>query len=61
MFLTAALLPCPIAGQTPEYDLLLRGGHVIDAKNSIDAVRDVAIRDGKIALVAAKIDPTHAF
>ena len=23
-----------------EYDLLLKGGHVIDAKNNIDAVRD---------------------
>ena len=59
--LAAALLPCPARAQQPEYDLLLRGGHVIDAKNSIDAVRDVAIRDGKISLVAAKIDPTRAF
>jgi dihydroorotase len=46
-------------GQT-EYDLLLRGGHVIDAKNHISAVRDVAIKDGKIAAVAAKIDPASA-
>jgi dihydroorotase len=59
--LTSALLPCPLLAQSPEYDLLLRGGHVIDAKNGIDVVRDVAIRDGKIALVAAKIDPTRAF
>ena len=34
-----------------DYDLLLRGGHVIDAKNQVDAVRDVAIKDGKIAAV----------
>lgn len=67
MFLTATLLHCPLRAQRPlnaqppEYDLLLRGGHVIDARNNIDAVSDVAIRDGKIALVAAKIDPTHAF
>jgi dihydroorotase len=47
--------------QTQPYDLLLQGGHVIDAKNSIDAVRDVAIKDGKIALVAARIDPKQAF
>jgi dihydroorotase len=47
--------------QTQQYDLLLQGGHVIDAKNNIDAVRDVAIRDGKIALVAARIDPAQAF
>jgi dihydroorotase len=44
-----------------QYDLLLQGGHVIDAKNNIDAVRDVAIRDGQIAAVAAHIDPAQAF
>jgi dihydroorotase len=43
-----------------DYDLLLRGGHVIDPKNRISAVRDVAIKDGKIAAVAAKIDPAKA-
>src|SRR6202034_910877 len=47
--------------QTQPYDLLLQGGHVIDAKNNIDAVRDVAIRDGKIAAVARHIDPAQAF
>jgi dihydroorotase len=45
----------------PQYDLLLRGGHVIDAKNKISAVRDVAIRDHKIAAVEARIDPALAF
>ena len=44
-----------------QYDLLLQGGHVIDAKNNIDAVRDVAIQGGKIAAVAAHIDPKLAF
>ncbi|MGH9614358.1 MAG: amidohydrolase/deacetylase family metallohydrolase, partial [Bryobacteraceae bacterium] len=44
----------------PQYDLLLKGGHVIDAKNDLDAVRDVAIKDGKIAEVANKIDPSKA-
>jgi dihydroorotase len=44
-----------------QYDLLLQGGHVIDAKNNISAVRDVAIRDGKIAAVAEHIDPAQAF
>ena len=33
----------------PAYDLLLRGGHVLDDKNHIDALMDVAIKDGKIA------------
>jgi dihydroorotase len=43
-----------------KYDLLLRGGHVIDARNGVDAVRDVAIASGRIALVAAKINPAEA-
>jgi dihydroorotase len=45
---------------SPKYDLLLRGGHVIDARNSISAVRDIAIAGGKIAAVAASIDPSEA-
>jgi dihydroorotase len=48
-------------GAQPIYDLLLQGGHVIDAKNNISATRDVAIRDGKIAAVAARIEPMQAF
>jgi dihydroorotase len=42
------------------YDLLLQGGHVIDAKNGISAIRDVAIRDGKIAAVAPHLDSEDA-
>ena len=44
-----------------KYDLLLRGGHLIDPKNGISAVRDLAIVDGKIAAVAERIDPAEAF
>jgi dihydroorotase len=43
-----------------DYDLLLRGGHVIDAKNGVSAVRDVAVRDGKIAAVGVNLDPAKA-
>jgi dihydroorotase len=43
-----------------DYDVLLKGGHVIDPKNNINAVRDVAIKDKKIAAVAANIDPARA-
>lgn len=42
------------------YDILLKGGHVIDAANSIDAVRDVAVANGRIAKVAANIPPDQA-
>ena len=44
----------------PRYDLLIKGGHVIDPKNSIDRVMDVAISNGKIAAVAANIAPSDA-
>jgi dihydroorotase len=44
-----------------KYDLLLKGGHVIDSRNRISAVRDVAIANGKVAAVAANIDPAEAF
>lgn len=42
------------------YDLLLKGGQVIDPKNKINAVRDVAIAGGKIAKVAADIPASQA-
>jgi len=42
------------------YDLLLRGGHVIDPRNKLSAVRDLAIRGGKIAAVEPKINPASA-
>jgi len=38
-----------------DYDILIKNGHVIDAKNNIDQTMDVAISDGKIAKVAANI------
>jgi len=43
-----------------KYDLLLKGGHVVDARNNISAVRDVAIADGKVAAVAANINAGDA-
>ena len=48
------------AAQQPRYDLLLKGGHVVDAKNRIDGVRDVAIESGRIARVAPQINPAEA-
>jgi dihydroorotase len=43
-----------------KYDLLLKGGHVIDPTNRISAVRDVAIANGKVAAIAANIAPAEA-
>lgn len=42
------------------YDLLIKGGHVIDPRNGIDGVMDVAVADGKIAAVERLIAPTQA-
>lgn len=51
------LLACAYA---QEFDLLLKGGHVIDGRNGLSAVRDVGIKDGKIAAVAQRIDAARA-
>ena len=54
-----SVLVCCAFGQA-RYDLLLKGGHVVDAANKLDAVRDVAIQSGKIAAVAADIPSSEA-
>jgi dihydroorotase len=43
-----------------QYDVVLKNGSVIDPRNNVNAVRDVAIKDGKIAAVAASIDGAQA-
>ena len=49
-----------------KYSIVIKGGHVVDPKNNIDGIMDVAIEgtpgkeDGKIALVAKNIDPNLA-
>ncbi|MFN7921154.1 MAG: amidohydrolase/deacetylase family metallohydrolase [Bryobacteraceae bacterium] len=52
--LLASLLP----GQT--YDLVLKGGHVVDPKNRVDAVADVAIAGNRIARIAPSIPSSNA-
>jgi dihydroorotase len=46
--------------KSQEYSIVIRDGHVIDPKNNIDGVMDIAIADGKIAQVAKNIDPKKA-
>ena len=53
-------LASPSTAQTPSYDLLLKGGHVIDAANNLDAVLDVAVAGGKIAAVGKDISAAQA-
>jgi dihydroorotase len=42
------------------YELLLRGGHLIDPRNEVSALRDVAIAKGKIVAVGESLDPEQA-
>lgn len=42
-------------GQAQDYELLLKGGHVIDTKNNIDGPMDIGISDGKVSAVARSI------
>jgi len=38
------------------YNIVIKGGHIIDPKNNIDEVMDIAVKDGKIVLIAKNID-----
>jgi len=44
----------------PRYEILIKGGRVIDPANHIDGVRDLAVANGKIARVAANIATSEA-
>src|SRR5580700_6242147 len=59
MRILIALWAASLAAQ-PQYDLLLKNGRVIDPKNKISAIRDVAISHGKIAAVAQNIPTSSA-
>jgi len=43
-----------------EFDIVIKNGHVIDPKNNVDAQRDFAIRDGKIAAIEPSIPASAA-
>jgi len=43
---------------TPDHDLLLKGGHVIDPQNHVDGPMDVAIKGNQIVAVAPDIPPS---
>jgi dihydroorotase len=46
--------------QEAVYDLLLKGGHVIDPANNINSTMDVAVKEGKIASVERNIPASSA-
>jgi dihydroorotase len=56
----SVLLVFPLSTYAQKIDILLKGGHVIDPKNKIDGIMDVAIANGKIQQVAPSIPATNA-
>ena len=58
LFLLLFFSAARVYGQ--HYDIVIKGGHVIDAKNNINSVMDVAINGGKIAMVANNISSKDA-
>src|SRR5262249_8818462 len=51
----AALFACVPNASAAAYDLLIKGGRVIDASVGLDAIRDLAIAGGRIVAVEADI------
>jgi dihydroorotase len=50
-------LPAPslAQGQLTKYETLLKGGRIIDPSQNLNAVRDIAFANGKVALIADNI------
>jgi dihydroorotase len=54
------LIACTHLANAQQYTLLIKGGHIIDPKNNIDAIMDIAVKGDSIAKVATDIDPATA-
>lgn len=46
--------------QAQQYAIVIKGGHIIDPRNNINEVMDIAINDGKVVTVAKNIDARQA-
>jgi len=57
---TAAVAAARSFAQGSRYDLVIKGGRVLDPASKLDTVRDIAIAGGRIAAVAANVDPGAA-
>jgi dihydroorotase len=56
----AAIISSRAAFAASEYDLLIRGGRVLDPGSKVDGLLDVAIRDGKIVALRAGLPASAA-
>ena len=55
-FFTAAGAAFALPAPATKYDLIVKGGRVIDPSQKLNAIRDIAIAGGRIAAVKASID-----
>jgi dihydroorotase len=60
MVKSAKTASATIAKLKPAYDLVVKGGRVIDPANGTDGVCDIGIKRGRIAAVAPALDPGPA-
>jgi len=60
LLLISCLLGFSVICRSQPYSIVIKDGHIIDPKNSIDAIMDIAINDGKIVSVAKNIDTRQA-
>jgi len=58
LFVACLMMNCQFQAQT--YNIVIKGGHVIDPVNNINEVMDIAVKDGKIFMVAKNIDGRDA-
>src|SRR5262245_13840307 len=56
----AAIARTPNLLSAEPYDLVIRGGRVIDPSRGLDAIRDVGIAKGRIAAVQSNLSPGAA-
>lgn len=60
VLLLAGIAPGLAAQSSPRYDVLIRGGTVVDGTGAGRVAKDVALRGDRIVAVAASIDPALA-
>ena len=52
---TAASIGIPRVFGAAKYDLIVKGGRVVDPSRKLNAIRDVAIANGRIAAIGGNI------
>ena len=50
----AVLMSVPIASSAQDYDIVINNGRVMDPETRFDGVRNMGIKDGKIAIITKK-------